>query len=243
MRGGEGRCDHADVRQQPPAPQGASPGSRTNQIPGYYFEHLEFREGKGSSNPAAPGSPGCGRPSPSASTAHRSSRRLYGDLAGNTAPMNSMIYYSTQAAYKPVLLSVQLQPVEGARHPEEALLGWGLRLPAPAAPGPVSGLPAKFRWTWTASNAVRTNTEAIVKGRDEADRHRHRRGSAGGERRLRDRTGIPGRVTSTSPSSPRSPMGDPGNLVRRSGAAAVRATTPATAARRPRTSCRRATPS
>ena len=28
-------------------------------------------------------------------------KTVYGDLAGNTQPMNSMIYYSTQAAYKP----------------------------------------------------------------------------------------------------------------------------------------------
>ena len=71
-----------------------------NQIPGYYFEHLEFREGKGSSNPLlrAPWmrqaiSLGIDRAS--------IIKTVYGDLAGNTTPINSMTYYSTQSAYKP----------------------------------------------------------------------------------------------------------------------------------------------
>ena len=38
----------------------------------------------------------------------------------------------------------------------------GLRRPVPAVLD-CSGLPAKFRWSWTATNATRTNTEAIVK--------------------------------------------------------------------------------
>jgi ABC-type transport system substrate-binding protein len=132
-----------------------------NQIPGYYFEHLEFREAKGSSNPLlrAPWM----RQAVSLGIDRASIiKTVYGDLAGNTAPMNSMIYYSTQAAYKP-----DFSPFNYSQSKALALLKKHCTGgPATAGAGGTwtcSGFPAKFRWTWTLGNATRANTEAIVK--------------------------------------------------------------------------------
>ena len=132
-----------------------------NQIPGYYFEHLEFREGKGSSNPLlrAPWmrqAIGLG--------IDRASiiKTVYGDLAGNTQPMNSMIYYSTQAAYKPVFAPFNYSQSKALAILKKHCTGG----PATVGAGGTwtcSGYPARFRWTWTAGNATRANTEAIVK--------------------------------------------------------------------------------
>ena len=90
-------------------------------------------------------------------------KTVYGDLAGNTQPMNNMIYYSTQAAYKPDFAYLNYSPTKALAHPEEALHGWAGDGRVLAAPGPARVCPAKFRWSWTATNATRTNTEAIVK--------------------------------------------------------------------------------
>jgi len=132
-----------------------------NQIPGYFFEHLEYREGKGSTNPLlrAPWmrqaiSMGIDRAS--------IIKTVYGDLAGNTQPMNNMIYYSTQAAYKPDFAKWNYSPTKALALLKKHCTGG----PASAGAGGTwtcSGLPAKFRWSWTATNATRTNTEAIAK--------------------------------------------------------------------------------
>jgi peptide/nickel transport system substrate-binding protein len=132
-----------------------------NQIPGYYFEHLEFREGKGSSNPLlrAPWmrqaiSLGIDRGS--------IIKTVYGDLAGNTQPMNSMIYYSTQAAYKPDFAPFNYSQSKALALLKKHCTGG----PATVGAGGTwtcAGYPARFRWTWTAGNATRANTEAIVK--------------------------------------------------------------------------------
>src|SRR5204863_10169847 len=99
MRGGELGAITPTFGSNLLPPKGQS-GITYNQMPGYYFGHLEFREAKGSSNPLlrAPWmrqAIGLG--------IDRASiiKTVYGDLAGNTAPMNNMIYYATQAAYKP----------------------------------------------------------------------------------------------------------------------------------------------
>ena len=48
-------------------------------------------------------------------------KTVYGDLAGNTTPLNSIIYYPSDAAYKPDFAKWNFNPTEGARAAEEAL--------------------------------------------------------------------------------------------------------------------------
>jgi len=144
-------------------PLKGAPGLTFNQIPGYYFEHLEFREGKGSSNPLlrAPWM----RQAIGLSIDRQSIiNTVYGDLAGNTKPMNNMIYYSTQAAYKPDFVKWNYNQAKALAILKKHCTG------GPSSPSAsnsaiwqCSGFPAQFRWSWTASNATRTNTEAIVK--------------------------------------------------------------------------------
>src|SRR5438128_9806035 len=76
--------------------------------------------------------------------------------------MNNMIYYSTQAAYKPDFAKYNYSQSKALAILKKHCSGG----PATAGAGGTwtcSGFPATFRWTWTASNAVRTNTEQIVK--------------------------------------------------------------------------------
>ncbi len=136
-------------------------GITFNQIPGYYFEHLDFREGKGSTNVLlrAPWmrqaiSLGIDRAS--------IIKTVYGDLAGNTVPMNNQIYYSTQAEYKPDYAYLNYSQTKALALLKKHCSG-GPATPGASGTWTCSGLPATFRWSWTASNAVRTNTEAIVK--------------------------------------------------------------------------------
>jgi ABC-type transport system substrate-binding protein len=138
-------------------------GITFNQIPGYYMEHLEFREGKGTSNPVirAPWmreaiALGIDRPS--------IIKTVYGSLAGNTKPLNNMLYYSTQAQYRPDFVKWNYSQAKAIALLKKHCTG------GPSAPSAsnsaiwtCAGFPANFRWSWTASNATRTNTEAIVK--------------------------------------------------------------------------------
>jgi ABC-type transport system substrate-binding protein len=136
-------------------------GITFNQIPGYYFEHLEFRETKGTSNVLLR-APWMRQAISMAIDRAGIIKTVYGDLAGNTKPMNNMIYYSTQAGYKPDFAPFNFNATKALALLKKHCTG------GPATPGAggtwtCSGLPAKFRWSWTATNATRTNTEAIVK--------------------------------------------------------------------------------
>jgi ABC-type transport system substrate-binding protein len=142
-------------------PLKSTPGLVFNQIPGYYFEHLEFREGKGSSNPLLR-APWMRQAIGLSIDRQGIIKTVYGDLAGNTKPMNNMIYYSTQAQYKPDFAKWNYDPNKALAILKKHCTG------GPSSVGgggtwTCSGYPARFRWSWTASNATRTNTEAIVK--------------------------------------------------------------------------------
>jgi ABC-type transport system substrate-binding protein len=171
MRGGEVDAISPTFGQYLLPLKGVS-GITFNQIPGYYFEHLEYREGnapagpsvnKGSSNVLlrAPWmrqaiSMGIDR----AAIIHT----VYGDLAGNTKPAENMFYYSTQSAYKPDFAKYDFNPAKALAILKQHCSGGPSAVdPNTSAVWTCAGLPATFRWTWTASNSVRTTTEAIVK--------------------------------------------------------------------------------
>jgi peptide/nickel transport system substrate-binding protein len=132
-----------------------------NQIPGYYFEHLEFRETKGSSNPLLR-APWMRQAIAMGIDRQGIINTVYGALAGNTKPMNNMIYYSTQAQYKPDFAPFNYNPTKALALLKKHCTG-GPSSPGAGGTWTCAGFPATFRWSWTASNATRTNTEAIVK--------------------------------------------------------------------------------
>jgi ABC-type transport system substrate-binding protein len=132
-----------------------------NQIPGYYLEHLEFREGKGSSNPLLR-APWMRQAISLGIDRQGIINTVYGALAGNSKPLNSLMYYSTEAAYKPAFQKWNYNPKAALALLKKHCTG------GPSSPGgggtwTCAGFPATFRWSWTSGNAVRTNTEAIIK--------------------------------------------------------------------------------
>jgi peptide/nickel transport system substrate-binding protein len=143
-------------------PLKSTPGVTFNQVPGLFQEHIDIQFGKQ------------GQPLLRAPWMRRAImmgidrksiiKTVYGDLAGNTTPLNNIVYYQSDAAYKP-----DFQKWDFNANKALALL----KSHCSGGPSAVSsgndqiwtcaGYPAKFRYTWTASNATRTTQEAIIK--------------------------------------------------------------------------------
>jgi len=143
------------------APLKGQAGLVYNQIPGYYLEHLEFREGKGSSNPLLR-APWMRQAISMGIDRQGIINTVYGPLAGNSKPLNSLMYYSTEAAYKPVFQRWNYNPKAALALLKKHCTGGPSSVGA-GGTWTCSGYPATFRWSWTSGNAVRQNTEAIVK--------------------------------------------------------------------------------
>jgi peptide/nickel transport system substrate-binding protein len=162
MRGGEVDAITPTFGQNLTTLKGVS-GITFNQIPGYFFEHLEFRELKGTSNVLLR-APWMRQAIGMGIDRQGIINTVYGALAGNTKPMNNAIFYSTEAPYQNDFAAWNYNPTKALALLKKHCTG------GPSAPSAnntaiwqCAGLPAQFRWTWTASNATRTNTEAIVK--------------------------------------------------------------------------------
>ena len=152
-------------------PLETTPGLTFDQIPGYYFEHLDIREGNKKAGPSvSKGSSNALLLNPWMRQAimlgiDRQSiiTTIYGSLAGNTKPMNNMIYYSTQTDYKPDFQKWNFNPAKAIATLKKHCTG------GPSSPSAgnssiwqCAGLPATFNWSWTSGNAPRTNSQAIV---------------------------------------------------------------------------------
>jgi peptide/nickel transport system substrate-binding protein len=141
-------------------PLKSTPGVTFNQVPGLFQEHIDIQFGK-------QGQPLLRAPWMRQAIMmgiDRTSiiKTVYGDLAGNTAPLDSIVYYQSDAAYKPDFHKWNFNPTKALALLKKHCSG------GPATVGgsgtwTCAGFPAKFRYTWTASNATRTTQEAIVK--------------------------------------------------------------------------------
>jgi len=153
------------------APLKSTPGLTYDQIPASYYEHLEFREG------SAPAGPSVSKGSSNkllrapwmreaiALGIDRQSiiNTIYGDLGKGVTPLENMMYFQTQAQYKPDFTRWNYNPAGALKILAKHCTG------GPSSPSQsnsstwtCAGLPATFNWTWTSSNSVRTTTEAIV---------------------------------------------------------------------------------
>jgi ABC-type transport system substrate-binding protein len=143
-------------------PLKSTPGVTFNQVPGLYQEHIDIQFGpKGQPLLRAPWMRqalmmGIDRLS--------IIKTVYGELAGNTKPLDSLVYYPADASYKPDFGKWNYNPAKALALLKKHCTG------GPSSPSAgnssmftCAGLPAKFRFTWTASNATRTTQEAIVK--------------------------------------------------------------------------------
>ena len=143
-------------------PLRSTSGITLTVVPGYYFEHLEFREAKGTSNVLLR-APWMRQAIALGIDRQAVIDTVYGALAGNTKPLNSMIYYSTQAQYTPDFARWSYDPVAALALLKKHCTG-GPATPSSsnAAVWQCSGLPARFRWSWPAGVAARADAEAIA---------------------------------------------------------------------------------
>jgi peptide/nickel transport system substrate-binding protein len=143
-------------------PLKSTPGVTFNQVPGLYQEHIDIQFGpKGQPLLRSPWMRqaimmGIDRAS--------IIKTVYSELAGNTKPLDSLVYYPADASYKTDFSKWNYNPTKALALLKKHCTG------GPSSPSSgnssmftCAGLPAKFRFTWTASNATRTTQEAIIK--------------------------------------------------------------------------------
>ena len=143
-------------------PLKSTSGISYNQVPGLFQEHIDIQFGK-------QGNPLLHAPWMRQAVMMGIDRKsiiktVYGELAGNTAPLNNIVYYQTDAGYKPDFGKWDFNASKALALLKKHCTG------GPSSVNPnndnywtCAGFPAKFRYTWTASNATRTTQEAIVK--------------------------------------------------------------------------------
>jgi peptide/nickel transport system substrate-binding protein len=141
-------------------PLKTTPGVTYNQVPGLFQEHIDIQFGK-------QGQPLLRAPWMRKALMMGINRTaiiktVYGDLAGNTKPLDSLVYYQADAAYKPDFGKWNYSPTKALALLKQHCSG-GPSSVGGSGTWTCSGLPAKFRFTWTAGNATRTTQEAIVK--------------------------------------------------------------------------------
>jgi peptide/nickel transport system substrate-binding protein len=144
-------------------PLKSTPGVTYTQVQGLFQEHLDMQFGKGSSNPLTH-SPWMRQAIMMGIDRQSIINTVYGSLAGNTKPLNSILFYSTDSAYKSDFAKWNFNPAKALSVLKSHCTG------GPSSPDTnnnaywtCAGFPAQFRFTWTASNATRTNQEAIIK--------------------------------------------------------------------------------
>jgi peptide/nickel transport system substrate-binding protein len=132
------------------------------QLPGYFLEHLEFNEGKGASNPLLR-APWMREAIALAIDRQSLIKTVYGQLAGTLGPQNSLVYYSTQPTYKGDFSKWNYNPAKAIALLKAHCSG------GPSSPSTsnsaiwtCSGFPARFRWSWTATNQTRTTSEQVM---------------------------------------------------------------------------------
>ena len=137
-------------------------GITFSQVPGLYQEHIDIQFGKQ------------GQPllrSPWMRKAimmgiDRASiiKAVYGDMSSGTKPLNNIIYYASQKPYKPDFQQWDFAPAKSLALLKKHCTGGPASVSGSnTSTWTCSGYPARFRLSWTSSNATRTNQAAIIK--------------------------------------------------------------------------------
>jgi peptide/nickel transport system substrate-binding protein len=142
-------------------PLKSTPGVTYNQVPGLFQEHVDIQFGK-------QGQPLLRAPWMRQALMMGINRTaiiktVYGDLAGNTKPLDSLVYYQSDAAYKPDFGKWNFNQAKALALLKKHCTGGPSTVGGSGGTWQCAGYPAKFRFTWTASNATRTTQEAIIK--------------------------------------------------------------------------------
>jgi peptide/nickel transport system substrate-binding protein len=144
------------------APLQTTPGVTFTATPGYFYEHLDLQFGPKAQNPLLR-SPWMRQAIMMGIDRQSIINTVYGALAKGLKPLDSAVYYSTQATYKPWFHQWNFNTTKALALLKKHCTG------GPASPDPsnssywtCSGYPATFRFSWTASNPTRANQEAII---------------------------------------------------------------------------------
>jgi len=144
------------------APLKGQAGISYEQVPSYFYEHLDLQEGKKAQNPLLR-SPWMRQAIMLGIDRQSLINTIYGPLAGNTKPLNSAIYFATQTPYKaPFKIWNYNQKKAFALLKAHCSGGPSAPDPNTSAVWTCAGFPAQFRYSWTASNTTRTTQEAII---------------------------------------------------------------------------------
>jgi peptide/nickel transport system substrate-binding protein len=161
MRGGEVDAINPTFGSNLTQLKGIS-GITYNQVPGLFQEHIDIQFGsKGNPLLRAPWF----RQSLMMGI-DRSSiiRTVYGPLAGNTAPLDNILYYQSDAGYKADFKKWNFNPTKALALLKKHCTGGPTSVSqSNNSTWTCSGYPAKVRYTWTSANATRTTQEAIIK--------------------------------------------------------------------------------
>jgi ABC-type transport system substrate-binding protein len=88
---------------------------------------------------------------------------LFSELAAGIRPLDNLVYYQRDPAYRPDFSRWRYNPGRALAILKRHCTGGPSRVGGPGDTWACSGILAKFRYTWTASNALRTLQEALVK--------------------------------------------------------------------------------
>jgi ABC-type transport system substrate-binding protein len=143
-------------------PLKSTPGVTFNQVPGLFQEHIDIQFGpKG--NPLLK-APWFRRAIMLGIDRAAIIRTVYGALAGDTKPLDNIVYYPVDASYRRDFAKWSYDQAKALALLKKHCTGG----PASASAGnsaiwTCANVKASVRYTWTASNATRTTQEAIVK--------------------------------------------------------------------------------
>jgi ABC-type transport system substrate-binding protein len=141
-------------------PLKSTPGVTYNQVPGLFQEHIDIQYGK-QGQPLLR-SPWMRQAIMMGINRTAIIKTVYGQLAGNTQPLDNIVYYQSDAAYKPDFKKWNYNPSKALATLKKHCTG-GPSSVGGSGTWTCAGFPAKFRYTWTANNATRTTQEAIIK--------------------------------------------------------------------------------
>jgi len=142
-------------------PLKSTPGVTYNQVPGLFQEHVDIQFGKqGNQLLRSPWMRqaimmGINRPA--------IIKTVYGQMAGNTVPLNNLVYYQGDAGYRSDFSRWNFNPKRSLALLKKHCTGGPTTVGGSGGTWTCSGVQAKLRFTWTASNATRTTQEAIIK--------------------------------------------------------------------------------
>ncbi len=143
-------------------PLKSTPGLVFNQVPGYFQEHLDLEEGPKAQNPLLR-SPWMREAIMMGIDRQAIIKTVYGPLAGNTTPLNNLLYYSTEQAYTPDFARWNFNPAKALALLKKHCTGGPSTVdPGTNAVWTCSGYPAQFRLSWTAANTTGGTQETII---------------------------------------------------------------------------------